>query len=156
MPSANPLPRDPRPHRRIRDSVRAGLVWGIAAAAVNIFIWLIARAFSVPTQVWSDPQGVGQLIDIGPLVIVGATLLASLLAGLATGVFARYVRQAVRWILAIGTLVLVASLTGPWQQPDSVPTSTRVVLTFMHVVTTLLVTFGLSRGIWGDDRAVVA
>lgn len=156
MPSANPLPRDPRPHRRIRASVRAGLVWGITATAVNIFIWLIARAFSVPMLVWSDPQGVGQLIEVGPLVIVGATLLASLLAGLAIGVFARYVRRAVRWIIAIGALVLVASLTGPWQQPDAVPTSTRVVLTFMHVVTALLVTFGLSRGIWGDDRAVVA
>lgn len=156
MPSANPLPRDPRPHRRIRASVRAGLVWGVAAAAVNIFLWLIARAFSVPTQVWSDRQGLGQLIDIGPLIIVGATLLASLLAGLAAGILARYVRQAVRWIIASGLFVLVASLTGPWQQPDSVPTSTSVVLTVMHVVTALLVTFGLSRGIWDDDRAVVA
>ena len=55
-----------------------------------------------------------------------------------------------------GVVFTAASLTGPWQQPEAVFTSTRVALTIMHIVTGSLVTFGLARGIWADDRAVLA
>jgi len=150
-----PLPRDARPHRRIGASVRAGLVWAVVAAALNIGIWLIATGMGIDFTVW--PQGTEQPeTKSGPLAIAGATLLAGLLASIATGVLGKLVRKAVRWIIIGGAIFTIASLSGPWEQPDSVLTSTRIVLTLMHLATGALVTFGLARGMWTDDRAVTA
>lgn len=155
MSFPQPLPRDARPHRRIRASVRAGLVWAVVAAAVNIGIWLVATGIGIDFTVW--PQGIEQPpTKAGPLAIAGATLLAGLLASLATGVLGKLIRKAVRWIIVGGAIMTIASLSAPWEQPDSVLTSTRIALTLMHVVTGVLVTFGLARGMWTDDRAVTA
>ncbi len=153
MSFPQPLPRDARPHRRIRSSVRAGLVWAVVAAATNIGVWLVATALGIDFTVW--PQGADSpSTKAGPLAIAGATLLAGLLASLAVGVMGKLVRKAVRWVIIGGTIVTIASLTGPWDQPDAVLTSTRITLTIMHLVTGALVTFGLARGMWTDDRAV--
>ena len=148
-----PLPRDARPHRRIRASLRAGLVWAVAASGINLIIWLIALIFGVDFQVW--PQGLDQPpIDVGPLTIVGATLFAGLVASVATGVLAKLIKKVIRWIILLGILFTATSLAAPWGQPDQVPTSTRVILTLMHLVTGAALTYGLSQGIWTDDRAV--
>jgi hypothetical protein len=149
---ARPLPRDPRPHRRLRSSVRAALVWAVAASAINVVLWLLARIFGVPFQ--TVPPDATEALPIGPLIIIGATLFAALLAGIAAGVVGKLVKKAVRWIVVGGTIVTVSSLSGPWGQPAEVPTATRVTLTLMHVAVGALVTFGLSRGMWTDDRAV--
>ena len=65
-------------------------------------------------------------------------------------------QNGVRWVIVGGVVFTAASLTGPWQQPEAVFTSTRVALTIMHIVTGSLVTFGLARGIWADDRQCYA
>ena len=155
MSLPSPLPRDARPHRRIRSSVRAGLVWSVLAAGINLGIWLISSAIGIDFLVW--PQGSAEpAAGIGPLSIVGACVVAGLLAGIVTGLFAKIVKHAVRWVIVGGVVLTAASLTAPWGQPDGVLVSTRVALTLMHLVTGCLVTFGLSRGIWTDDRAVLA
>lgn len=152
---SQPLPRDARPHRRIRNSARAGLVWALAATGVNLALWLFASAIGIDFLVW--PQGPSEpSAGVGPLSIVGATMIAGFLAGLATGLLGKVVKHAVRWIIILGSILTAASLTAPWQQPEAVLTSTRVILTLMHLVTGGLVTFGLARGIWTDDRAVIA
>ena len=124
----------------------------MAAAAVDMLLWLLGRLLGVPFRVW--PGDGGSEVVLGPLAIIGATLFASLLAGLAAGIMGRLVRSPVPWIAIGGLIVTLASLTNPWGQPDQVPTSTRVLLTVVHVVTGALVTFGLARGIWTDDRAL--
>lgn len=155
MTFAQPLPRDARPHRRIRNSVRAGLVWALAASGVNLALWLFASLIGIDFLVW--PQGASEPpAGVGPLSIVGATMISGLLAGIATGIVGKIAKHAVRWIVIGGVVLTVASLTAPWQQPEAVLVSTRVVLTLMHLATGALVTFGLARGIWTDDRAVIA
>ncbi|MEI6622497.1 MAG: DUF6069 family protein, partial [Actinomycetes bacterium] len=148
-----PLPRDPRPHRRILASVRSALVWAVAAAAVNLVLWLFMSVAGIPTQTW--PAAGADAVDLGPLAIVGATLFAGLVAGLGAGLLGKIVRRVARWIVIAGVVVTAASLSAPWGQPEAVPTSTRVVLTLMHLVTGGLVIFGLTRGVWADDRSVV-
>lgn len=150
-----PLPRDPRPHRLLRSSVRAGGVWALVATAFSLLVWLIASAFGVSFLVWPDGTG-GEPVGVGALAIVGTTLLSGLLAGLVTGLLAKVVRQVVRWVVVGGVVLTAASITGPLEQPSEVGTSTRVCLIIMHLVTGALVTFGLARGIWTDDRAVTA
>lgn len=155
MSLPSPLPRDARPHRRVRSSVRAGLVWSIAAAAINLAVWLFSSAIGIEFLVW--PQGAAEpAAGVGPLAIVGACVFAGLLAGAATGLLSKVVRHAVRWVIIAGVILTAASLVGPWEQPDAVLTSTRIALTVMHLTTGALVTFGLARGIWTDDRAVLA
>jgi hypothetical protein len=155
MSFPQPLPRDARPHRRVRVSIRAGLVWAVVAAAVNVVIWLVATAIGIDFTVW--PQGESQpQTNAGPLAIAGATLLAGLLASIAAGVLGKLVRKAVRWIILGGVILTIASLTAPWEQPGSVLTSTQIALTLMHIATGGFVTFGLARGMWTDDRAVTA
>lgn len=155
MSLPSPLPRDARPHRRVRNSVRAGLVWSIAAAAINLALWLFSSAIGIEFLVW--PQGPSEpAAGVGPLAIVGASVVAGLLAGIATGLLSKVFRHAVRWVIIAGVILTAESLVAPWEQPEAVFTSTRVVLTLMHLVTGGLVTFGLARGIWTDDRAVLA
>ena len=155
MTFSQPLPRDARPHRRVRSSVRAGLVWSMAAAGVNLGVWLVASAIGINFLVW--PQGQSEpAAGVGPLAIVGATLFAGLVTGIAVGLLGKVVKHAVRWVIIFGVVLTVASLSAPWQQPEQVFTSTRIALTIMHVTTGALVTFGLARGIWTDDRAVLA
>jgi len=135
--------------------MRAGLVWAVVAAAANIGIWLVATAIGIDFTVW--PQGIDEpSTKAGPLAIAGATLLAGLIASVSVGLLGKLVRKAVRWIIIAGMIITAASLSGPWEQPDAVLTSTRVALTLMHLVTGALVTFGLARGMWTDDRAVTA
>ncbi|MEI8082416.1 MAG: DUF6069 family protein [Actinomycetes bacterium] len=153
MSYSAPLPRDPRPHRRILASVRSALVWAVAAAAINLVLWLFMAVAGIPRATWPG-GGVGE-VELGPLAIVGATLFAGLVAGVAAGVIGKLVRRVARWIVIAGVVLTLASLTAPWGQPEQVPTSTRVVLTLMHLVTGALVIFGLTRGVWADDRSVV-
>ncbi len=155
MSLPQPLPRDARPHRSVTASVRTGMVWAVAASAINILIWLVATAFGVDFVLW--PRGEQEpATAVGPLAIAGATLLAALLASVAVGLLGKVVRKVVRWVIVGGAILTATSLTGPWDQPAEVSTSTRIVLTLMHLVTGTAVTFGLARGIWTDDRAVRA
>ncbi len=125
----------------------------MAAAGVNLAVWLVASAIGINFLVW--PQGQSEpAAGVGPLAIVGATLFAGLVAGIAVGLLGKVVKHAVRWVIIFGVVLTVASLSAPWQQPEQVFTSTRIALTIMHVTTGALVTFGLARGIWTDDRAV--
>lgn len=150
-----PLPRDARPHRRIRSSLRAGMVWGVAACGVNLIVWLIASIAGVDFQVW--PQGADQpSIDVGPLTIVGATLFAALVAGIAAGILGKLIKKVVRWIIILGLLFTATSLAAPWGQPEQVPTSTRVVLTILHLIASAALIFGLAQTTWTDDRSVRA
>ena|GEM_PF-1438613 len=150
---ARPLPRDPRPHRSLGASVRTGLVFGTVAAAINCLIWLIARGIGVPTTVFTVADD--QLdTSLTPLIVIAATLFASLVAGLFVGLLSRSVSHAVRWIIVCGALFTLASLSAPLNRPEAITTATRVILVIMHVVTGVVVTAGLARGIWTDDRAV--
>lgn len=152
MSYTSPPPRDPRPHRKILASVRAALVWAIAATAINLVLWLFMQIAGIATLTW---PGDGTIeVDLGPLAIVGATLFSALVAGVSAGILGRIVRRVVRWIVVFGVIITFASLTAPWSSPDQVLTSTRVLLTLMHLTTGTLVTFGIARGIWTDDRAV--
>ena len=153
MSFPRPLPRDPRPHRRIWASVRTALVWGIAAGAISLVAWLFARAIGIPMVVWPDGEGT-EKISLSALIVLATVLLASLLAGLAVGILGKLVRRLVRWVIIGGSIATIASLTAPWRQPPEVPVSTRVVLTFIHLVVGVLVTYGLARGSWSDDRNV--
>lgn len=150
---ARPLPRDPRPHRKVRSALRNALVWGTAATAIDLFMWLVARIFGVPFTIWPDANS-DQGVELSALVILCSALLAALLAGLAVAVLGRFVRRLSRWIVIGGVVVTLASLTAPWGQPDSVLLSTKIVLTLMHLVVGGLVTYGLAKGSWADDRAV--
>lgn len=153
MALPQPLPRDSRPHRRIRSSVRAGVVWAVLASAINLLIWVVATALSVPFLVWPGSQ-TSEPVALGPLAILGATLFAGLVAGLAVGLAAKVIQKVVRWVVVCGALLTIASLSAPMNQPPDVLTSTRAVLIAMHIVTGIAVTLGLARGIWTDDRAV--
>ncbi len=148
---ARPLPRDPRPVRRVRSSVRSGLVWGVVAAACNIILIFVSGLLGVPFLVWPSPNG--ESVVLGPLSVIGATLFAALLAGLLAGLLAKQVRRAGQWILIAGVVVTIASLSAPLGQPTDIPASTKVVLTIVHLVTGALVTFGLVAGLRTDDRA---
>lgn len=153
MSLASPLPRDARPHRRISASLKAGLIWSVVASGVNVLIWLVASAAGVNFTAW--PQGPDQpSVDIGPLSIVGATVFAGVVASIVVGIMGKLIKKVVRWIILVGVIFAAASLAGPWQQPEPMPTSTRIILTVMHLVTAGCVIFGLARGVWTDDRAV--
>lgn len=154
MPSARPTPRDPRPHRRVLASVRAGLVWGVAAAAVSLVMWLGMKITGVPVLIYPGQSQAADATSLGPLSIIGATLFAALVAGIAAGILGKLVRSAARWIVFAGAVLTLASLTAPWSQPSMVPVSTRVALTVMHLAAGFLVTYGLARGMSVDDRAV--
>lgn len=150
---AAPPPRDPRPHRRVRASVRAGLVWTVAAAGLNVVVWLIASASGAEFVVWPQPD-VPDPVAIGPLVIVAATVFAGLVSGLVAGVLGKGIRSAPLWIVILGVLATLASLTAPLTQPDQLAGTARAALVLMHLITGCLVTFGLARGMWVDDRAI--
>ena len=154
--SVRPLPRDPRPHRKIRASVRAGLVWSVAAAAINCGLWFLAIITQVEFQVWTSggPES-GTLVTVGPVGIIGASLLSGLLAGIATGIAARYIKQVTPWIILFGVIFTLSSLSAPLNQPDSVHASTRVLLVFMHFITGGLIIFGLIKSVTVDDKQVL-
>lgn len=149
-PAAAPRPRDPRPLRRVRSSIRAGLVWGVAAAAVNTLLSLLARAAGVPLRVRIGPEAAP--VTVGPLIVIGATLFAALVGGLAAGLIGKAMRKP-GWLIGLGgALFTAASLTAPWGQPPEVPVATKIVLTLLHVITGATVTVGLLRGMATDDR----
>lgn len=145
-----PRPRDPRPLRRIRTSARTALVWGVPAAAFTVVFVGLGRLFGMPVEVYLAPDA--QPVALGPLILIAATLFAALLAGVAVGVLGRLLRKPVPWILAGGVVVTLASLSAPLGQPDQIGAVTKAVLCVCHVVTGLLVTVGLTRGMIADDR----
>lgn len=155
--SVRPLPRDPRPHRKIRASIRAGLVWAIAAAAINCLIWFIAVIAQVEFRVWTN-GGIesGTYVTVGPIGIIGACLLSGLLAGLITGIAARYIKRIARWIVVLGVILTLASLSGPLNQPDAVHASTQVILIIMHLIAGFMIIFGLVKSVTVDDTKVTA
>ncbi len=125
----------------------------MVASATNLVLWLAAMLLGIPLATWPT-QGSSDAVPLGPLIIIGATLFASVLAGLLVGIMGKLVKKLVRWVIVGGLIVTAASLSAPWDQPHEVPTSTRVILTLMHLATGALVVFGLSRGVWTDDRSV--
>lgn len=127
-------------------------MWGAAASAVNVVVSLVAQILSIP--LFANPSKTSSPVEVGPLVIVGATLLASVLAGALAGLLGKLIKKVVRWVVLGGAVVTVASLTAPWDQPPGTLMSTQLTLTLMHLVTGVLVTYGLARGLWTDDRSV--
>lgn len=155
--SVRPLPRDPRPHRKVRASIRAGLVWAVAAAAINCLLWFLAVVAQVEFQVWTNGGAEsGTYVAIGPIGIIGACLLSGLIAGLITGIAARYIKRVVPWIIIVGMIMTVASLSAPLSQPDSVHASTRMILIIMHLVAGFMIIFGLVKSVSVDDTKVTA
>ncbi len=148
-----PRPRDPRPLRRVRHSLRNGLVWGMASAAFTVVLTGLAGLVGVPLEV-RPTDGSGS-VSLGPLELISATLFAALLAGLAVGAAGRLIRRPVPWIIACGTVVTLASLSAPLSPSDPIPGSTRVILVICHCVTGVLVTYGLARGMVSDDRSAL-
>ena len=122
----------------------------MAAAAANILVWVIARAFGASMDAVTN----GQLVQIGPLVVVLTTLLSALIAGTATGITAKLVRQPIPWVVMFGLILTATSLSAPLGQPSSTSRSTVVALVVMHLVTSIIVLVGLVRGLSGDDRAM--
>lgn len=155
--AVRPLPRDPRPHRKIRASIRAGFVWAVAAAAINCLLWFFSVIAQVEFRVWTN-GGIesGTYVTVGPIGIIGACLLSGLIAGLITGIAARYIKRVVPWIIVIGVILTLASLSAPLGQPESVLTSTRVILMIMHLVTGSMIIFGLVKSVTVDDTKVTA
>lgn len=126
------------------------LVWGVAGAAFTVVVVGLARVFGMSAEVYLT-VGAGPTM-LGPLVLIGSTLFAAAVAGIAVGVVGRLARRPLPWILAGGVVVTIASLSAPLGQPDQVSTATKVVLCICQLVTGLLVTYGLVRGQIADDR----
>lgn len=148
-----PRPRDPRPLRQVRHSLRNGLVWGVASAAFTVALTGLAGLVGVPMEV-QPTVGAGS-VTLGPLALIGATLFAAVLAGLAVGAAGRLIRRPVPWIVAGGVVITLASLSAPLNPADPMPASTRVILVICHGVTGAFVTYGLARGLVSDDRSAV-
>lgn len=153
---AMPLPRDPRPHRKVGSSVRAGMIWSLPGAIFGSLLWLVSKIFSVDYTVWTrgGPDGGGTEVVVGPLSIIGASILAGLLAGLLAGIAAKFIARITPGIIVGGGILILASCTLPLEQPDSVATSTRIILLIMHLVTGAFIVFGLAKGLRSDDKAV--
>lgn len=150
MTQPRPRPRDPRPLRRPANSLRAALVWGVGGAAFTVAVSGLARAVGVPMEV--IPDGGTGTMELGPLVLVAATMVAALLAGIGAAVLGRIVRRPVPWLIIAGAAFTLGSLSAPLGQPPEIPPATRAVLAICQVVTGILVTYGLVRGSIGDDR----
>ena len=101
-------------------------------------------------------RAIRTIAGVGPLAIVGATLFAGLVAGIAVGLLGKVVKHAVRWVIIFGVVLTVASLSAPLAaarasvhvNPNCVDDHARHDRCAGH--------FGLARGIWTDDRAVLA
>lgn len=125
-------------------------MWGVAGAAFTVALVGLARLVGMPAVVYLAPDG--EPTVLGPLVLIGATLFAAVVAGLAVGVLGRLVRKPVPWIVVAGVIVTIASLSAPLGQPEHVGSATKVVLCICQIVTGVLVTYGLARGQISDDR----
>lgn len=128
----------------------------MAAAAINCLLWFISVVAQVEFHVWTNGGAEsGTYVAVGPIGIIGASLLSGLLAGIITGIAARYVRRIAPWIVLFGAIFTLSSLSGPLNQPESVLGSTRVLLVLMHLITGSLIIFGLVKSVTVDDTKVV-
>lgn len=133
---------------KVRFLLYAGLVTGIWSGLLCLIVFGIAVLCGVPFDVSrsqdADPTSLSWIFVI--VMPVAAALVGALLSGLTLG--RRFAKRIVFWV---GTLIAIASLSGPIMQPDSVLWSTRVLLIVMHVITWFLVVPQLAR-IVGDSE----
>jgi Family of unknown function (DUF6069) len=143
-PIAPPKAQNPK----VRFLLYAGLVTGIWSGLLCLIVFGIAVLCGVPFEVRSGANADATSLSWFLVLIVplGAALVGALFSGLTLG--RRFAKRLVFWT---GTLIALASLSGPMSQPDSVLWSTRVLLIVMHVITWTLVVPQLAR-IVGDSE----
>jgi len=130
----------------VRTMAYAALVTGGWSGLVCLVLFGIARLFGVPMQV--EIAGATQTVSWFAVLLL--PLLAAEVGAIAA-LIVRGVPQAGRIVFWGGTALAIASLAPLVVQPESVPLSTLVWLTILHVVTWLLVVPQIAR-IIGDTE----
>lgn len=115
----------------VRSALRATTIYALAAAAINLLLWVIGRA-----------AGAGFVVDpgLGPpnFKVAGIKVLASTLIPFAVGVLVLLLaaRRSRRWAITVGVvgaLIAAGSAAGPLAGAHD--TATGVLLASMHLIT---------------------
>ncbi len=116
----------------------------VVVAAVNVVLWLVAKALGVDFPV-PAPTGEGTLeLTAGP--VVGASVFGVLLATLGRWVQVRFTHLPDR-VFVVGVMALaVLSFAQPFLLATEVSVAGRLVLCLLHVVVAVGVLSGLVRG----------
>ena len=126
------------------------IVAAVVAAVANLIVYAIAEGpaglnLRVPNQ-----QAGGDLVDLGPGPVVLFSVLPAAVAALLAAGLARWSSTPRRWFLAIALVVLAVSFL-PLVGAD-LPTSTRLTLGIMHVVTAGAIIAPFARRLTNRDR----
>ena len=131
----------------VRQLLYAAAVTGGWSGVICLVIYLVGRILGMTFEGSMLGSALQPIVWLGVLLVpLAAAVIYALLASLARGW-----RHAGRIVFWAGTLVALASLVVPLDQPDTVGWFTRVVLALMHVVTWFLVVPQVAR-IVGDSE----
>lgn len=117
--------------------LRAALAGGALASAVNVLLLVLARASGAVAEVEVD----GERVSLGAAAVVGATMVAAVLAGCVALVLGRVTRRRERALLVLAVVFVAASLAGPMGIDGGI----RWWLVLMHLVTGLVVVVAMLR-----------
>ena len=139
-------PRSANP--TVRQLLYAAVVTGAWSGLLSLLVYAIARLTGMDFVVTRGGDAVPEPVRWVAVLLVplAAAVAFALLASLVRGL-----RGAGRITLWGGTLLALASLWVPLDQPSTVGWPTRVVLTLMHVITWFLVVPQIAR-IVGDSE----
>lgn len=143
-PVGPPQAANPTVRQLLYAAVVTGSWSGLASLLVYVVGSLLGLSFTVALR------GRADLLTVPWLVVLLAPLAAAVAFALLSSL-ARGWRHAGRIVYWVGTLLALASLVAPLDQPASVGWMTRIVQALMHVITWLLVVPQIAR-IVGDSE----
>ena len=119
----------------------AALASGGLAAALNLVVYFLARAFGVPLQVVAPGTTELQALPFFPVIF--ASLIPAFVAAGLLALLVRFTARPVLIFQVISAVFLVLSFASPLAMPTD--GGTKFALNLMHAVAAAAIVFGLLR-----------
>jgi hypothetical protein len=132
------------PRFRLGALLRAGALAGVIAAALNLVLYIVARAlfdvsFVIPVQ------GPGSNLERLPWpMVVITSFIPALIAAALLWLLARFLRRPLLVFQIVAVVLLLLSFGGPLSLGDDADTATRLWLAVMHIVAAAAIIGGLT------------
>ncbi len=135
-------PAGPSAHRSFGRVLQTGLVVAIAAALVNVMVFVLAGDLLGIPFVFPYPGQGGPAAPLPITLVIMASVLPAIGAALLLAVLARMTRRSLRSFLIVGLVFLIVSLGAPLSLP--VALATKLALSTMHLVAAAIIIGGLT------------
>lgn len=132
----------------VRQLLYAAVVTGAWSGLVCLLVYVVGRLFGMEFTV--AVRGSSDLLTVPWLVVLLVPLAAAVAFAMASSLVRGW-SHAGRIVYWVGTLLALASLIAPLDQPSTVGWPTRIVQALMHVITWFLVVPQIAR-IIGDSE----